>query len=355
MSGSWGKNLRLTIFGESHGASVGVVMDGLPPGLAVEEASIQADMARRRPGGVYASARKEQDRVEIQSGVYKGKTTGTPLCAIIKNEDADPQAYLKAAAIARPSHADYTGHVRYRGHHDPRGGGHFSGRLTAPLVFAGALARAYLGQYGVQVGAHLLQMGALEDTPFDSSGAEIAFHTLKRLPIPMQAQAVAGEAAKLLEALRMEGDSVGGVVECMALHVPAGWGDPFFYSLESAAASLLFSVPGVKGVCFGAGFSFGGMRGSEANDPFAAGASTRTNKSGGINGGITNGMPVCLQVAFRPTPSIAKPQTGYDMETGAAVPLEIAGRHDPCIALRGVPVVEAALLLALMDNALEVV
>lgn len=345
MSATWGRRLRITVFGESHGPAVGVVIDGMPPGTPVEEEAIAMEMARRAPGGDYVSGRHERDVVTLQSGVYEGRCTGAPIALLIHNENARPADYGQMPA--RPSHGDYALHMRFGGYNDPRGGGHGSGRVTAALVAAGAIARPALTRMGVSVSASLAQAGPVLDVQGEAD------HAPGREELFMYDAGAREKAAALFAQLQAEGDSVGGTVQAVATGIPAGWGSPFFASAESAISALLFSIPGVKGVEFGAGMAFAGMRGSQANDAFCDSAKTLTNESGGINGGVTNGMPLIVRAAFRPTPSIAKEQSMLDLETKKAVRHAITGRHDPCIALRAVPVVEAALLLALLDMALE--
>ena len=359
MSGTWGRNLRLTIFGESHGGGIGMVVDGIPAGMPVDEAAIARDMARRAPGNdPTATARKEADAVRILSGVYRGFTTGAPLCGVIENTNTRSQDYENIARVARPGHADYTGFVRFGGFNDPRGGGHFSGRLTAPLVFAGALARQWLGRKGVEVGAHIASIGSVADDRFDPcavTGEQI--RALQKMRFPLLDHEQEAPMRAEVDAARRELDSVGALVECAAVGLPAGWGDPFFESVEGTIASLLFSVPAVKGVEFGTGFGLCSMRGSEANDPMRAEngkVTSLSNHNGGILGGITNGMPLIVRAAIKPTASIAQCQQSVELLTGENADLEVRGRHDPCIALRAVPVIEAAVMLGLMERALEV-
>ena len=318
--------MKYMIFGESHGPAIGVTMEGVPAGLTLDRAFIRAEMARRAPGkSPLSTARQEKDEVEVLSGEFEGKTTGTPLCAVIFNTDTRSGDYAKLRTLPRPGHADYAGSVRYSGCNDYRGGGHFSGRLTAPLVFAGAVAKLALRQRGVEVAARIANVAGIPD------------------PTPDQV-----EAAVL--AAKADLDSVGGQVSCAVTGLPAGVGSPDFGgNVEGIFSQYLFAVPAVKAVEFGAGVAFAGMRGSQANDPFymdAGAVRTRTNHAGGVNGGITNGMPVEFRVTFRPTPSIAQKQATVDLAAGRDAELEITGRHDPCIVPRAVPVVEAAAALA---------
>ena len=318
--------MTYTIFGESHGPAIGVVLEGVPSGVEMDLDFIRAELQRRAPGkSALTTARKEADEPEILSGVFDGKTTGTPLCAIIRNTDTRSKDYAKLKHLPRPSHADYAGAVRYGGFNDYRGGGHFSGRLTAPLVFAGALAKLILQEKG---GIITSAISILEGTP-DPSPEEIE---------------------EIILAARKAGDSVGGAISCTVTGISAGFGAPDFgCNAEGIFAQHLFAVPAVKGIAFGAGFGFSCMRGSEANDPFymeEGQVKTRTNASGGINGGITNGMPIVFEVAIRPTPSIAMEQNTVDLAEKKDATLVIEGRHDPCIVQRALPVVEAAAALA---------
>ena len=318
--------MTYTIFGESHGPAIGVVLEGVPSGVEMDLDFIRAELQRRAPGkSALTTARKEADEPEILSGVFDGKTTGTPLCAIIRNTDPRSKDYAKLKHLPRPSHADYAGAVRYGGFNDYRGGGHFSGRLTAPLVFAGALAKLILQEKGVIITSAI---SILEGTP-DPSPEEIE---------------------EIILAARKAGDSVGGAISCTVTGISAGFGAPDFgCNAEGIFAQHLFAVPAVKGIAFGAGFGFSCMRGSEANDPFymeEGQVKTRTNASGGINGGITNGMPIVFEVAIRPTPSIAMEQNTVDLAEKKDATLVIEGRHDPCIVQRALPVVEAAAALA---------
>ena len=347
--------MRYSIFGESHGSAIGVVLEQVPPGLVLDREAISKEMARRAPGkSPLSTARKEADIPEILSGVFEGKTTGTPLCAIIHNSDHHSKDYAKTRFLARPSHGDYTGFVRYQGCNDYRGGGHFSGRLTAPLVFAGAVAKQLLAQRGITVGAHISQIGTVKDKSFaDTQLTPPLFHTLSEKAFPtVDDQAGAAMQAEILQA-REELDSIGGAIQCAVLGLPVGVGSPDLgCNVEGVLAQHLFAVPAVKGISFGAGFAFASMRGSAANDPFymdGGQVKTRTNHSGGVNGGISNGMPVLFQVAIRPTPSIGQEQNTINFSTMEDAKLTIQGRHDPCIVHRAVPVIEAAAALAICE------
>ncbi len=347
--------MRYSIFGESHGPAIGVVLEQVPPGLVLDREAISKEMARRAPGkSPLSTARKEADVPEILSGVFDGKTTGTPLCAIIHNSDHHSKDYAKTRFLARPSHGDYTGFVRYQGCNDYRGGGHFSGRLTAPLVFAGAVAKQLLAQRGITVGAHISQIGTVKDKSFaDTQLTPTLFQTLSEKAFPtVDDQAGAAMQAEILQA-REELDSIGGAIQCAVLGLPVGVGSPDLgCNVEGVLAQHLFAVPAVKGISFGAGFDFASMRGSQANDPFymdGGQVKTRTNHSGGVNGGISNGMPVLFQVAIRPTPSIGQEQNTINFSTMEDAKLTIQGRHDPCIVHRAVPVIEAAAALAICE------
>jgi chorismate synthase len=356
MGSTWGKNIRISLFGESHGAGVGIVLDGLPPGLKLDWAQIMREMARRAPGKAkYATPRAESDAVRVQSGLHEGKTTGAPLMAFIDNENvrsADYQTHLP-----RPSHADYTAFVKYQGFADMRGGGHFSGRLTAPIVFAGAVAKQLLRKEGVTIGAHILRVGGVCDTPFDACAVDEAqLKALHEQAFPVVDSQAEKDMKREIEDARSKGDSVGGMVECAAVGLTAGWGEPFFESVESVIAGLLFSIPGIKGVTFGAGMAFAGFYGSQANDALAIEYErvyTRTNHSGGIAGGITNGMPLVVQAVMKPTPSIRKEQHTVDLNTLRPAKLKIEGRHDPCIVVRALAVVEACVALGILELAME--
>lgn len=340
--------MEYVIFGESHGPAIGVTLTGVPANLTLDLAAVQAQLDRRAPGrDATATARRESDAVHILSGVFEGKTTGAPLAMVIQNADQHSGDYDALRYTPRPSHGDYPGFIASQGCQDHRGGGHFSGRLTAPLVAAGAVARQILAGRGVTVASHIAIIAGTWDSPFESQ-AEL--EALAGQPFPVL-DPEAGEKmrAAILEA-KGQGDSVGGAVECAVFGLPAGLGGPDFgKNVEGIFAQHLFAIPAVKAVEFGAGTSFAYQRGSEANDPLAVQEGrvvTETNLAGGINGGITNGMPVVFTATFRPTPSIALPQRSVDLRTGEEVEITIKGRHDPCVVPRAVPVVEAAAALA---------
>lgn len=358
MRGIWNHRLGLSIFGESHGEGVGVVLSGLPAGIALDEAAIATEMVRRAPGkNRLSTPRQEADRVRILSGFYQGHTSGAPLCGFIENQNTRSADYEKLQRLMRPGHADYPASVKYRGFADPRGGGHFSGRLTAPLVFAGAIARQILASRGIEVAAHIGRVADVQDLRFDPvSVDEAQLRGLREKSFPVLDAAVEAVMGETILAAKTEGDSVGGSIECAAVGLPVGLGEPFFGSVESVLSSLLFSIPAVKAVSFGAGEAFAGMRGSQANDPYRMKAGTivtESNHNGGVLGGLTTGMPLVLSVIVKPTPSIAKPQRTVDIQSRADTALEIKGRHDPCIVPRAVPVVEAAVMLGLLSLVLE--
>ena len=341
--------MNYTIFGESHGPAIGVTLTGVPAGLELDWAAIEKDMARRAPGkSPLATARKEADQVQVLSGVFEGKTTGAPLCAMIANTDTRSADYTKTRDLARPGHADYPAHVRYQGFNDYRGGGHFSGRLTAPLVFAGAIAKQILAQRGITVGAHISSIYGVNDEALED------WDTLKGVAdkdFPVLDDEKGQEMQEAILEAKEEQDSVGGSVECGVFGLPAGYGSPDFgENAEGIFSQYLFAVPAVKAVAFGAGTAFSLMRGSEANDPLYVDeqghVGAEQNCAGGINGGITNGMPLVFEVTMRPTPSIARTQFTIDMNRMEHAELELQGRHDPCVVPRAVPVIEAAAALA---------
>ena len=357
MSSEFGNLLRVSVFGQSHGTAIGVVVDGLPAGEAIDLEALQSFLDRRRPGrDPLSTPRKETDVPEFLSGLAGGVTCGAPLCAVIRNADQHSSDYGGLTDTPRPGHADYTAAVKWNGSADMRGGGHFSGRLTAPLCIAGGIAAQILARRGIHVGAHLAAAGGVADAPFPLRPTPELFAAVAAKPFPVLDDG-AGERmqAAILEA-RQQQDSVGGIVECAAVGLPAGLGDPMFGGVENRLASAIFGIPAVKGVEFGAGFAAAGLRGSENNDPFAVEDGrviTEGNHAGGILGGITTGMPVTLRAAFKPTPSIARPQRTVSLSRMEETELIIRGRHDPCIAHRAVPVVEAVTATVLLDLLLE--
>ncbi len=357
MSSSWGNNIRVSLFGQSHSAAVGAVIEGLPAGFPVDLDKLSAFMKRRAPGQTsFSTARKEADEPEFLSGIANGRLCGAPLAVIIRNTNVRPGDYSEFQDTPRPGHADYTASVKYGGFQDASGGGHFSARLTAPLCAVGGICLQILESLGVSVGAHIASIGAARDTPFDPvnlSRADLDARTL--WPICVNNPAAAEAMAAEIDAARLDCDSIGGIVECAAVGLPAGIGDPMFDALESRLAAILFGVPAVKGVEFGSGFACASMRGSAHNDPFVSvGGRVRTasNNAGGILGGISNGMPIVFRVAFKPTASIFLPQKTLNLKTMTETELRIKGRHDPCIVVRAVPVVESAAAVALCDSLL---
>ncbi len=350
MRNTFGTRVTVTLFGESHGPEIGCVLDGLAPGLHVNEDFIAAQLALRRPMGRISTARVEPDPFRIVSGVYQGRTTGTPLCILIPNTEAHSEDYVNLRDRPRPGHADYPGCVKYRGFADPRGGGHFSGRLTAPLVAAGAIAIGALRSRGVWIGTHIARLAGIADRPFDHLGEDVA--RLGSLPFAVLDEAAGEKMRGAVEAAAGDGDSVGGVLETAVLGLPAGLGEPWFDTVEGLLSHALFSIPAVKAVEFGDGFALAEGRGSETNDPFRIEKGrvvTETNHSGGIHGGLTNGMPLLFRTAVKPTPSIALPQRTVNLATGENEEIRVSGRHDPCIVPRARVVQDSLTALVLLD------
>ena len=350
MNNTFGTHVALTLFGESHGPEIGCVIDGLRPGLRVDEDYIAHRLALRRPGGPGSSARVEKDPFRIVSGVWQGRTTGTPLCILIPNTEARSGDYVNLKNTPRPGHADWTGHVKYQGFNDPRGGGHFSGRLTAALVAAGAIFLAALRERGVRIGTRLARCAGIPDRPFGDLETDLDALEGASFPVLDEARGEAMKAAVLAAAA--EGDSVGGVLETAVLGLPAGLGAPWFDTVEGLLSHALVSIPAVKGVEFGDGFALAELRGSQANDPFRmenGRVVTESNHNGGINGGLTNGMPLIFRTAVKPTPSIAAPQRTLNLATGEETELRISGRHDPCIAPRARAVQDAVTAFVVLD------
>ena len=354
MKNTFGTAVSVTLFGESHGAAIGAVLDGLAPGIPVDEEQIAACLSLRRPQDELSTARQEPDRFQIVSGVFEGKTTGTPLTVLIPNTDTRSRDYAATRALARPGHADYTAHCKYHGFEDYRGGGHFSGRITAALVAAGAIVRQALAARGITVGTHIRQCHGVEDRAFSSDPAVLAaaIDALSTRAFPVLDEA-AGDAMRAeIRAARAEQNSVGGVLETAVLGVPAGVGEPWFDTVEGVLSHALFGIPAVKGVAFGSGFGFAGMTGKTANDPLRmqdGRVVTATNHNGGGNGGITNGMPLLFSCAVKPTPSIAAPQQTVDILRGEDAALSIHGRHDPAVLHRARIVVDCMTALVLAD------
>lgn len=352
MKDTFGTNITLTIFGESHGPAVGIVLGGLPAGLPVDMDRLQRDMDRRRAKGRISTQRHEPDQVKVLSGLFEGRTCGTAITLMIENTAQRSKDYDQLRFRLRPGHADLAAFAKYHGFQDHRGGGHFSGRITAGLVAAGSICRQVLEARGVRIASHMEQLHTLKDRPFDWQDleADMAYADGLEFAVLDPAQRQAMQAR--IEAAANEGDSVGGVLETVVTGLPAGLGEPFFDSVESVTAHLLFAVPAVKGVSFGDGFGITELCGSQANDPIVPaedGIATATNRNGGINGGITNGMPVIVHTAVKPTASIYKPQKSVDYATGQAVDLQITGRHDPCILHRARIVIESVIAFGLLD------
>ena len=357
MSSEFGHLLKISVFGQSHGTAIGVVVDGLPAGEAVDLTELQAFLDRRKPGkNPLSTARKEADAPTFLSGLENGMTCGAPLCAVIPNGDQHSGDYAGLTDTPRPGHADYTAAVKWGGHADMRGGGHFSGRLTAPLCIAGGIAKQILARRGVFVGAHLKEVAGIPDAPFPLRPPAELFQEVAAKAFPVLDDGAGERMRAAILAAREDLDSVGGIVECAATGLPAGLGDPMFDGVENRLAAALFGIPAVKGLEFGAGFDAARLRGSENNDPFVldhGAVAAESNRAGGILGGITTGMPLLLRAAFKPTPSIARPQRTVRLSTMEETDLEIRGRHDPCIAHRVVPVVEAVTAAVLLDLLLE--
>lgn len=341
--------MKYALFGESHGPAVGVVLEGVPAGLELDLDAVRFDLSRRAPGkNALSTARREADEPHILSGVFEGRTTGAPLCAVIENTDTRSGDYEKTKDLARPGHADYPAHVRYGGFHDYRGGGHFSGRLTAPLVFAGGVAKQLLAQRGVFVGAHISTIYGVNDDPLEDWDS---LRACAAKDFPVLSDEKGAEMREAILEAKNEQDSVGGAIECGVFGLPAGAGSPDFgRNAEGIFSQYLFAVPAVKAVAFGAGTAFALMRGSEANDPLFVdddgSIRAEQNCAGGINGGITNGMPLVFEATLRPTPSIGRRQFTVNLAARENAELELSGRHDPCVVHRAVPVLEAAAALA---------
>lgn len=358
MSSMWGKNIKISVFGESHGKAIGIVIDGLPRGIELNIENIKKEMKRRAPGrNKISTPRKEGDKFEIVSGFFNGRTTGTPLTSIIYNTDQRSRDYEAAKSILRPGHADYTGYVKYSGFNDYRGGGHFSGRLTAPLVFAGAIAKQILSKDNILIAAHIKSIGNINDTSFEPINInENLLKTLQNKEFCVIQDEKGEEMKDYILKVKDELDSVGGVIETAVINLPVGIGSPLFDSVESRLSQLLFSIPAVKAVEFGAGFEMTKMKGSESNDELYidnGNIKSYSNNNGGILGGITNGMPIIFKTAIKPTPSIGRLQRTVDISKGENIELQTEGRHDPCIVPRAVPVIEGAAALAILDLMIE--
>ncbi len=351
MSSTYGEYLKLSIFGQSHGAGIGMVLDSIPAGLPVDIEKLQAFLNRRAPGqNNWSTPRREEDQPEFLGGILDGRTCGAPIAAIIRNKNTRSGDYDNLKDCPRPGHADYTAQVKYGGFQDAAGGGHFSGRLTAPLCIAGGLCKQWLEEQGIRIGARIVAIGGeTDDFAMDPLNPQLE---LIGKDFPVISPSAAERMCEKIVEVRGNGDSVGGIIECYITGIPAGIGEPMFGGVESRIAQIVYGIPAVKSVDFGAGYSAGYMLGSQCNDAFTMEdgiVRTATNHAGGIQGGITNGMPVIFRCAVKPTPSISRPQQSISLSSGEIATLEIKGRHDPCIVPRAVPVVEAAAAIAIYD------
>lgn len=354
MSCSFGNNIKITIFGQSHSDAIGVVIDGLPAGFKIDTEKTAAFMARRAPGqNDLSTPRKEADEVKILSGVVDNVTCGAPLCAVIENTNTRSGDYDKLRILPRPSHSDFAAMMKHNGFNDIRGGGNFSGRLTAPLCFAGAVCMQMLEEKGISIGAHISSIGRVNDEKFDPANVnETDFENLLKKSFPVINDKQGELMRKEIYDAKGMGDSVGGTIECAVVGMPVGIGDPIFDGIENRISSAVFGIPAVKGIEFGAGFESARMTGSENNDDFISvdgKIRTATNNHGGILGGISSGMPIVFRCAIKPTPSIGREQQSVNTETGGEEKLVIGGRHDPCIVPRAVPCVEAAAAIVIAD------
>ncbi len=354
MSSTWGEKVKISVFGESHGNGIGVVIDGLPAGFKVDTDKILAQMARRAPGrDKTATPRKESDLPNVLSGMLDNVTTGAPLCAVINNTNTKSKDYSNLLACPRPGHSDYTAYEKYKSFNDIRGGGHFSGRLTAPLVFAGSICRLILEKKGIKISAHISQIGNVKDEPFNAIDIDDdLMDRLSKSTFSLIDTSKEEAMRQVVEDARLSQDSVGGIIECAVTGLPAGLGGPMFGGVEGLISSIIFGIPAIKGIEFGKGFELAEMLGSESNDPFEykdGKVVTKTNNCGGILGGITNAMPVIFRACVKPTPSISKEQDTVDLQKKCSAKLSVHGRHDPCIVPRAVPVIEACTAIALMN------
>lgn len=352
MSSTYGEKIHLSIFGQSHGAAIGMTLDGVPAGLPVDTKKLQSFLERRAPGkNAYSTTRSEQDIPEFLSGVVNGYTCGAPIAAVIHNKNQQSNDYTNLTDVPRPGHADYTAHVKYGGYEDLAGGGHFSGRLTAALCIAGGLCKQWLELKGIRIGARIVSIAGICDEPVNLNWVSPDLDAISN-DFPVLNIDAGQNMKKAIVQAKENGDSVGGQIECIITGIPAGIGDPMFDGIESRIAQIIFGIPAIKGLEFGSGFSGSNLYGSQNNDAFIYDNGTivtKTNNCGGILGGITTGMPVVFRVAVKPTPSITRPQESISYSAGENVRLEIKGRHDPCIVPRAVPVIEAAAAIALFD------
>jgi len=352
MASQIGEKLKVSIFGQSHSDAIGVVIDGFPAGFRIDMDKLSAFLSRRAPGsGAHTTSRRESDAPKFISGVVDGVTCGAPICAIIENNNTRSRDYENLRETPRPGHADYTAFVKYGASHDIRGGGHFSGRLTACLCIAGGICLQYLEEHGIRIGAHTAEIAGVEDRRFDTLTPELS-EVLLSEPIAVLDKDAGERMMEEILSAKADGDSVGGIIECAASGIPAGLGEPMFDGVENNIAKIVFGIPAVKGIEFGAGFEAARMRGSENNDAFRVCGDqvlTATNNHGGALGGISSGMPIIFRVAIKPTPSISKAQESVSLSARSDAILEIVGRHDPCIVPRAVPVIEAATAIAVCD------
>ncbi|MDF9825272.1 chorismate synthase [Breznakia sp. PF5-3] len=354
MKSTIGEAISITIFGESHGKAIGAMIDGLCPGITLDFDYINHQLDLRKPKGRISTQRKESDEINIVSGYFDNHTTGTPLCILMENNNTQSKDYRKSKDLMRPSHADYTANLKYLGYQDYRGGGHFSGRLSAPLVAVGSICNQILQSKGIFIGSHLASVLDIEDDAFASEELDLIkqIQNLNKKHFPTINQDIEHKMKEKIEAYAIEGDSVGGVIESAIVNLPAGIGEPFFHSIESVLSSLIFSVPAVKGVEFGLGFAFANHVGSEVNDAFIMkdnNIKTKTNNNGGINGGISNGMPIIIKTVIKPTPSIYKKQETVNYKTKENTVLQIEGRHDPAIVHRARVVIDSVIAIGLLD------
>lgn len=353
MSSTYGERLKLSIFGQSHGPAIGMTMDGIPAGLPVDLIKLQEFLNRRAPGqNEHSTTRKEADVPEFLSGIVDGYTCGAPITAIINNTNTRSGDYNELIDCPRPGHADYPAQVKYSGYQDVAGGGHFSGRLTAPLCIAGGLCKQWLEKMGIRIAAHIVAIGGVVDEPgvyLDWAKPDL---DLIQQDFPVLNYEAGLKMKEAIAAAKADGDSVGGLVECITTGLPVGLGEPMFGGMESKIAQIIYGIPGIKGLNFGSGFAGSYLRGSENNDPYIiedGKVRTKRNYAGGILGGLTNGMPLVFEVAIKPTPSISKPQQTVSLSRMEATELQIKGRHDPCIVPRAIPVIEAAAAIAIYD------
>ena len=352
MKNTFGSSVSVTLFGESHGKAVGAVLDGIAPGITVDDEFIRAQMEKRRSLGEISTPRKESDEIRIISGVFNGKTTGTPITVLIENQNTKSADYSQRRTVVRPGHADYTAYEKYHGYSDPRGGGHFSGRITAGLVATGAIALDALRKKGIYVATYIKRLAKISDRDFDFERIDEDICELDQKSFGVLDDTAAEQMISEVKNAQRDGDSVGGILESCIVGLPSGVGEPWFDTLEGVLSHILFSIPAIKGVEFGDGFALADMRGSESNDEFCISDGeviTKTNRMGGILGGISNAMPITVRCAVKPTPSIFKEQNTVDIDRMENTPLSIKGRHDPAVVHRARVVVDSAIALALAD------